>query len=103
MERKRLTLNDVLEARNEFFEKAGYTELVIVMNLNTFQEIVCGQGQTITKTQAKQCKTMFGMKIKFNNLLNDGIFYIQCKEDYERSNKLSKFITIDGEEIKCEQ
>ena len=100
MERKRLTLKDVLEARNEFFEKAGYTKLVIVMNLNTFQEIVCGQGQTITKTRARQCKTMFGMKIKFNNLLEDGMFYIQSEADYEMSNKLSKFITIDGEEMK---
>lgn len=101
MERKRLKLHDVLVAKNEFLEKTGYIkDLVIIMNLNTFKEIVCGQSQTITKTQAKQCKTMFGMKIKFNNMLDDGVFYIQSKADYEISSKLQKFITIYGEETK---
>lgn len=104
MERERLILKDVLEAKNEFLEKKDYIkDLVIVMNLNTFQEIVCGQGQTITKAQLTSRKTMFGMEIKFNNLLDDGVFYIQSKADYEISNKLPKFITIYGEEIKNEQ
>ena len=104
MERERLILKDVLEAKNEFLEKKDYIkDLVRVMNLNTFQEIVCGQGQTITKAQLTSRKTMFGMEIKFNNLLDDGVFYIQSKADYEISNKLPKFITIYGEEIKNEQ
>lgn len=89
-----MELHDVLEAKNEFLDKLGYvTDLVIVMNYSTFEMLTLPT--TPIKTLGKIVKTLFGMEIKFNKLLEDGIFYIQTKKDYDLSNKLAKFITID--------
>lgn len=87
-----IKLHDILETKNEFLDKLGYvTDLVIIMNYNTFEMLLLPP----TKTLGKTVKTLFGMKIKFNKLVEDDVFYIQTKEDYDLSNKLAKFITID--------